>query len=100
MRSYGTSGEIEALLCLNVNPAFELLAVPAAGARVCGIEGQFGARRAADAGVALFVKRQLRNLVRGEVFPNLAIGPHRQRTDLLYFFAAGELELLDDLQVR
>src|SRR5688500_5570856 len=40
------------LLRLNVDPAFELLALPAAGARVVRVGGRRGARLAADARVA------------------------------------------------
>src|ERR1700734_3773011 len=43
------------LFALNVDAALQLMAAPAAGARVVGIQRRRGARRATYAGVALIV---------------------------------------------
>ena len=83
-----------------MNPALQLFAMPAAGARIFGIERQFGARRAADAGIPLIIERERRNIMSFQVFPNFAIAPHCQRTYFLQLFSAGKFERFDELKVR
>src|SRR6187399_1263573 len=72
---------VDDLLSLNVDSALELLALPAARARVLRIERQRRARLAADARVAQFVERQQRNVVCLRVRPHVARGPASDRSD-------------------
>src|SRR5688572_7782219 len=69
------------LLRLNVDPAFELLALPAAGARVVRVGGRRGARLAADARVAEVVERQQRDVVVLGILPDVACRPPGDRRD-------------------
>ena len=62
---------------LDVNPAFELLALPAARARIVRIERQRRARLAADARVAELVERQQRDVVGLRVLPHVLRRPGR-----------------------
>src|SRR5688572_17249633 len=68
---------------LDVDPALELLALPAARARVVQIDRRSGAGLAADAGVALVVQGHERDAVLAGVAPHVAIGPRRQGRDAL-----------------
>src|ERR1051325_7155652 len=59
------------LFGLDMNPAFELLALPPPGPRIVRIERRRRARLASDAGVAHLVQRQQRNAVFLRVLPHL-----------------------------
>src|SRR5436189_6114811 len=88
------------LLSLNMNPAFELLALPAAGARIVRIHRWRRARLAADARVSDLVQREQRNRVLLRVGPDIPRRPGRQRTDPRDHLAARKAERLELLQVR
>src|SRR5580658_2005819 len=88
------------LFALDVNAALQLLAAPAARARVIGIDGRRGARRAADAGVALIVERQRRDAAALQVGPHIGVGPVGERAHFEQLMAGGQLEIIQGLEVR
>src|SRR6516164_6109905 len=55
---------------------------PAAGALVLAIQDGPRARPATDAGIALVVKRIIRNVVLGDESPNVLVGPAQEWIDL------------------
>src|SRR5215203_83234 len=83
-----------------MDAALELLASPAAGARVQRIEWNGRARLAADAREAGVVERQQRDVALTRVLPDIASGPRRQRVDLRQDSPARQAELFDFRQVR
>src|SRR5438034_1204014 len=83
-----------------MDPAFELLPLPAAGARVRRIEGRRCARLAPDAGEAIFVQRKQRDVVRLCVVPDVFGRPGGERTDFLEDLASWQGERLDFGEVR
>src|SRR5687768_6924036 len=87
------------LLRLDMNSALELLALPAAGARVVRIERRRGAGLAADTGIAQLVERQERDVVILCVLPDVArvpAGNRRHARD----GAVRQLERLDFPEIR
>src|SRR5688572_4236971 len=87
------------LLGLYMNPALELLALPAAGPRVRRVERKRRARLAADTREAEVVERKQRNPVVFRVRPDVLRRPRRQRGDPLDHLAARQPEPLDFLEV-
>src|ERR1051326_2128835 len=86
---------------LNMDTALQLtFSLPASGARIFGIDRQSRAGLAADAGVAQIVERQRRNIVSGQVGPDIAIGPLGQRADFFEHLPARQLERFHHLKVR
>src|SRR5688500_1023308 len=83
-----------------MNPALQLLTLPAARARIGGVERQRRAGLAADAGVAEIVQRQQRDAVLFRVAPHVLRRPRRERRDALDGPAAGEPERLAFLEIR
>src|ERR1700740_3335116 len=83
------------LVGLYVDSAFELAALPAPRTRIVRIEWQGSARLAPNTGVALFVQREDRNPAAGQVGPDLAGRPVRQRADLAQRLATRKLEIVD-----
>ena len=67
------------LFALDVYAALQLLAAPAARARIIRINGGRGARRATNAGVTLIVKRQHGDAAALQVRPHVGVGPIGQR---------------------
>src|SRR5260370_10436197 len=85
---------------LDVDAAFELLALPPARPWVRSIERQRRARLAADARVSGVVERQQRNVVRRGVVPHLPGGPVREWAGLGQRLSRWQMETFDFLERR
>src|ERR1700679_654842 len=79
----------------SVDAALLLLAAPASGTGIGGIGREAGARFTADAGVALVIKRDQRDIVTTGIDPNVLCGPFRQRADLTDGLTARQSEVVD-----
>src|SRR5882724_5120812 len=82
-----------------MDPAFKLLAAPAAGARVRRIVWNRCARLAADARVSPVVLWKIGQAVLSRVFPDLRPGPVCKRTYLQQSFPARQTVLLDIVEI-
>src|SRR5882724_4451218 len=82
-----------------MDPAFKLLAAPAAGARVRRIVWNRCARLAADARVSPIVLWKIGQAVLSRLFPDLRPCPVCERTYLQQSFPARQTVLLDLLQI-
>src|SRR5882724_4664439 len=82
-----------------MDPAFKLLAAPAAGARVRRIVWNRCARLASDARVSAVVLWKIGQAVLSRVFPDLRPCPVCERTYLQQSFPARQTVLLDLLQI-
>src|SRR5205814_7597534 len=87
--------QTERLLRLDVNPAFQLLPLPAAGARIVRVERRRRTRLAPDTGVAHLVQREQLNAVLLGVGPHVLHRPGRQRAHTLDHLSTREPERLD-----
>src|SRR5262245_15988289 len=81
----GPSGQISRRpddASLDMYAALDARAAPPARPRISRIDGDRGARRAADARIALVIQGQARDLVGRCVSLDVIPGPVRERTDL------------------
>ena len=76
-----------------MNAALDFLTGPAAGTWVTGIGGDGGTWLAADAGVALVIEGQKRDVEVGTELPDVASGPVSKGAELEYSDAGGQGEV-------